>query len=141
MTYLCAQAGDTPSATAESDTLESVLEAWGMAVLVRFASPRARRILIAAMGASSTYPAALQIFWERGPGQAVDAIAEALRREKRRTAIAVRSPNVEARRFVLMLCGPLVLDQLFDASAVPGERQLRRHLDETVRSFLEKLEA
>ena len=104
--------------------------------MFRFSRPRARRVLAAAIGASPTFPAALAIFWECGPGVAVRAIAERLKAEKRRGNLRRLRPRFEARRFIVACCGPLVLDQLFDSTAAPSNAELERHVRDTARRFI-----
>ena len=139
MALLCAQAGERPESGSADTPLEENLRDWAMALLARFTHPTGRRIFAAAVAAKPVFPAALDIFWTHGPGVAVDAIAERLRCEKRRGTVGNLQPQREARRFVLACCGPVVLEQLVDASAEKSETELRRHVDRTIAEFLKRI--
>lgn len=139
MALLCAQAGQRPNSEPEKSSLEEHLHDWAMAVLLRFTHPTGRRVFAAAVAARPSFPTAIEVFWEHGPGVAVEAIAERLRHEKRQGRLGNLQPGREARRFMLSCCGPVVLEQLVDRSAEKSRAALERHVAQTVAEFLQRI--
>ena len=139
MAYLCTRAAGDGESVAPTGDLETDVRSYALAALVRFAHPEVRAILVAAIGASQQYPAALEIFWDRGPGQAAAGIASVLDVHKKRGSIkAIRSRQV-ARRFLLDCCGPVVLGQLFGQKRTTSRASLERHVDGKVRALIEEI--
>jgi len=136
MAWLCSEAGDKPASGSDAGSLRDCLHSWGFAVLYRFAHPRGRRVLMAAIGASTTFPAALEIFWTCGPGQAVEAIADRLDAAQAAGGLRRLDARAEARSFLLACCGPVVLDQLFEPDPEPDSAALERHVAHTAGAFL-----
>lgn len=146
MAHLCSQAGERPdedseAAVDEALPLDILMVEWGYAVLLRFSRPRARRVLAAAIGVQTTFPEALTIFWRCGPGVAVDAVADALEAAVGRGEIALAEPKAAARRFIAECCGPLVLEQLFDATVMPSDAELKRRVESVAERLLKEWRA
>ena len=139
MALLCAQAGERPDGDPDTVSLEQHLQDWAMAVLLRFTHPTGRRVFAAAVAARPSFPTAIEVFWEHGPGVAVEAIAERLRHEKRQGRLGSLQPGREARRFILACCGPVVLEQLVDPGAETTRPALERHVSRTVAEFLQRI--
>lgn len=123
MKYLCSLGATTARKSAPdpetSSAADDDLRVIARAVLTRFALPETRGVLAAAIGATSQFPSILEIFWEQGPGQAVDHIATVLQDRFSRGEIRKVPFHEVATAFVHDCCGPIVLRRLFDPGFEP----------------------
>lgn len=140
MGHLCALgAQESSDAPAPDGNLEALLRAAAQAVLVRFTNPKTRGVFIAAVAASPQFPSTVNTFWEFGPGVAAKEITAALKDAKAAGEISVARPAEAAERFIMECAGPVVLAGLFNPDHAPSKAYLERHIDQTVKTFMESI--
>lgn len=143
MKYLCSLgASATPNSQPDHDGVVDPDDAFrdsARAVLTRFALPETHGVLAAAIGARSQFPSVLKIFWDQGPGQAVDQIVAAMQDQHARGEIRAADFRDLATCYIHDCCGPVVLHQLFDTGFVPGADYIDSCIDRAHSRLLERI--
>ena len=99
--------------------------------------PRLLQLRRLVIGEASRFPQLGHLFYERGPGRTIDALATIFERLASRGALELDDPHLAAAHFNwLVMSTPLNQAMLLgeDAPATPAE--LDRHADAGVRAFL-----
>jgi TetR/AcrR family transcriptional regulator, mexJK operon transcriptional repressor len=93
-----------------------------------------RRLVIAE---SSRFPELGRTFYERGPGRTMAALADAFDRLAARGLLTVDDANLAASQFNwLVMSAPLNQAMLLGRDDPASEREIERHADDGVRTFL-----
>jgi AcrR family transcriptional regulator len=93
-----------------------------------------RRLVIAE---SSRFPELGRAFYERGPGRTIAALAATFERLSARGLLTVEDANLAASQFNwLVMSAPLNQAMLLGRHHTVSKRELDRHADEGVRTFL-----
>jgi len=93
-----------------------------------------RRLVIAEAG---RFPELGRIFYERGPGRTIAALAEAFERLAARGALTLEDPHLAAAHFNwLVMSIPLNRVMLLGSNEIPVDDELDRYADAGVRAFL-----
>lgn len=139
MKYLCGLGASESEASKTSTEFSDDLRNVAKAVLTRFSLPETRGVLAAAIGATSQYPSVLAIFWQQGPGQAVDYIASEL--EKRFASGDMENADFReiATDYIHECCGPVVLHQIFDFEFEADSAQIDRCIDTAIANLESRL--
>lgn len=131
MSYLC-DLGNDASAPEKSATLEGIMKDTARAVLTRFLLPETRGVLIAALGAGPTFPDIPKLFWDSGPGQAVDALATLFAESPELNVRDHQTAQAEAHRFIMSCVAPFTLSYLFDADYVVADSEIEFAIDTAI---------
>jgi AcrR family transcriptional regulator len=93
-----------------------------------------RRLVIAE---SSRFPDLGRTFYEQGPGRTIAALATTFERLAARGLLNIADPNLAAGQFNwLVMSAPLNRAMLLGHDDAVNKRELERHADEGVRTFL-----
>jgi TetR/AcrR family transcriptional regulator, mexJK operon transcriptional repressor len=93
-----------------------------------------RRLVIAEAG---RFPELGRIFYERGPGRTIAALADAFERLAARGALTLDDPQLAAAHFNwLVMSIPLNRAMLLGGDEIPGAGELDHYADAGVRAFL-----
>ena len=93
-----------------------------------------RRLVIAE---SSRFPELGRTFYDQGPGRTIAALATTFERLAARGLLAVEDPNLAAAQFNwLVMSAPLNQAMLLGRDHALSKRELERHADDGVRTFL-----
>jgi hypothetical protein len=93
-----------------------------------------RRLVIAE---SSRFPQLGRAFYEQGPGRTIATLAATFERLGARGLLAVPDPNLAAAQFNwLVMAAPINQAMLLGRDQALSKRQLERHADDGVRTFL-----
>jgi TetR/AcrR family transcriptional regulator, mexJK operon transcriptional repressor len=93
-----------------------------------------RRLVIAEAG---RFPDLGRVFYERGPGRTIAALARAFARLAERGVLRAGDPELAAQHFNwLVMSIPLNEAMLLGRDEAPPEAELRRHADAGARAFL-----
>jgi TetR/AcrR family transcriptional repressor of mexJK operon len=93
-----------------------------------------RRLVIAE---SSRFPELGRTFYEQGPGRTMSALAAAFERLAARGLLAVDDANLAASQFNwLVMAAPLNQAMLLGLDGAASEREIERHANDGVRTFL-----
>jgi len=134
--YLCSLA-ETQSEESQSmpTGLSEFMKVSAQAVITRFVQVETQGILVAAIAARPRYPSIIEIFWDNGPGLAVDAIANEIIRNKPKTKALKKKSHEAAHWYILECFSPFVTRQLFDGNYKPSDVEISAHLEKTTDSF------
>jgi TetR/AcrR family transcriptional regulator, mexJK operon transcriptional repressor len=121
----------------ESGDLEADLRDLAHRQLAKVMQPRLlalRRLVIAE---ASRFPELGRLFYERGPGRTIAALADTFERLGVRGVLEVEDPEVAAAHFNwLIMSGPLNEAMLLGREEPPPAAELDRHIRTGVRVFL-----
>ncbi|WP_036554199.1 TetR/AcrR family transcriptional regulator [Nocardiopsis sp. CNT312] len=141
VTSMTSGAGDAVHGEApEPDRPEDVaayLRDYARRQLTVVLTPRLMRLRRMVIGEVARFPELARVLYECGPQRAIAALAESFSRLADRGLLSVEDPQRAASHFNwLVMSEPVNRVMLLGDEAIPGEAELRRHVDEGVRVFL-----
>jgi len=106
-------------------------------LLARVLQPQLMQLRRLVIAEASRFPELGRIFYERGPGRTIAALAEAFARLAERRVLALEDPGLAAAHFNwLIMSIPLSQAMLQGLDAPPAAADLDRYADTGVRVFL-----
>jgi AcrR family transcriptional regulator len=126
------------ASTPESgDAVAGYLRDYALRQLSVVLNPRLLQLRRMVIGESSRFPELGKVLYERGPGRAIRAIADALEQLSRRGFLAIEDPAVAAGQFNwLVMGGPLNAAMFLGDEGAPSAEDLRPHVADAVRAFM-----
>ena len=122
---------------AESDDIESDLRAFARRQLGRVMQPRILRFRRLVIGEASRFPELGRLFYERGPGRTMHALADVFERLARDGELTVADPALAAEHFNwLVMSIPLNRAMLSGEDDPPPAAELDRYANAGVDVFL-----
>jgi TetR/AcrR family transcriptional regulator, mexJK operon transcriptional repressor len=105
--------------------------------LLRVMQPRLLQLRRLVIGEAGRFPELGRVFYERGPGRTVDALADTFERLAERGLLEVDDPRLAAAHFNwLIMSSPLNRAMLLGRDEPPASADLDRHVEAGVRAFL-----
>jgi TetR/AcrR family transcriptional regulator, mexJK operon transcriptional repressor len=122
---------------ADSGDLEADLRDLARRLVARVMQPRLlelRRLVIAEAG---RFPELGRAFYERGPGRTISALTSTFEQLAARGALRLDDPALAAAQFNwLIMSAPVNQAMMLGSDSIPGRRELNRHADSGVGTFL-----
>jgi AcrR family transcriptional regulator len=121
----------------EADGVETGLRELARRQLERVMQPRILQLRRLVIGESGRFPELGQIFYARGPGRTIDALAQAFESLSERGVLALDDPELAAAHFNwLVMSIPLNRAMLSGDDRTPAAGELQRYADSGVELFL-----
>jgi TetR/AcrR family transcriptional regulator, mexJK operon transcriptional repressor len=121
----------------DSADLEASLLELARALLSQVTQPRVMQLRRLVIGEAGRFPELGRLFYQRGPGRTIDALAAALESRAARGALRLDDPHLAAEHFNwLVMSIPLNRMMLCGDTARPGPADLDRYADAGTRAFL-----
>ena len=121
----------------DSGDVEADLRDLARRLLARVLQPQLMQLRRLVIAEASRFPELGRIFYERGPGRTMAALAEAFARLAERHVLALEDPSLAAAHFNwLIMSIPLNQAMLQGLEAPPAAADLDRYADTGVRVFL-----
>jgi TetR/AcrR family transcriptional regulator, mexJK operon transcriptional repressor len=122
---------------ADSGDIESDLRKLARRQLALVMQPQILRLRRLVIGEAGRFPELGRIFYERGPGRTIAALAELFERHAAQGALQIGDPQLAAQHFNwLVMSIPLNEAMLLGDNDPPTDADLARYADEGVRVFL-----
>jgi TetR/AcrR family transcriptional regulator, mexJK operon transcriptional repressor len=121
----------------ESGDVDADLREFARGQLARVMQPRLLQLRRLVIGETERFPELGQLFYERGPGRTISALATVLERLARRGALVIDDPLQAAAHFNwLVMSIPLNRAMLLGGDLPPAADELSRYADSGVSVFL-----
>jgi AcrR family transcriptional regulator len=121
----------------DSSDLEADLREVARALLGQVIQPRVMRLRRLVIGEAGRFPELGRLFYERGPGRTITALAAAFESLGARGALRLDDPGLAAEHFNwLVMSTPLNRVMLCGDAEVPAPAELSRYADAGARAFL-----
>ncbi|MBV8989875.1 MAG: TetR/AcrR family transcriptional regulator C-terminal domain-containing protein, partial [Solirubrobacterales bacterium] len=121
----------------DSDDLEVALRDLARRQLERVMQPQILQLRRLVIGEASRFPELGRMFYERGPGRTIGALASSFERLARQGVLALEDPRLAAAQFNwLIMSIPLNRAMLSGEDHSPPAAELRRYADSGVEVFL-----
>ncbi len=121
----------------DSGDLEADLRGLARRQLTLVLQPKLLQLRRLVIAESSRFPELGRRFYERGPGRTMAALAAAFERLAARGLLAVEDANLAASQFNwLVMSAPLNQAMLLGRDDAASKREIERHADDGVRTFL-----
>jgi AcrR family transcriptional regulator len=121
----------------DSGDLEADLRDFARRQLTAVMQPRLLALRRLVIGEAGRFPELGRIFYERGPGRSVAALADAFERLAARGVLALDDPLLAAGHFNwLIMSSPINQAMLLGRDEAPARAELDRYADAGVRVFL-----
>jgi TetR/AcrR family transcriptional regulator, mexJK operon transcriptional repressor len=121
----------------DSADLEASLRDLARALLAQVIQPRVMQLRRLVIGEAGRFPELGRLFYERGPGRTVDALAATFDTLAARGALRLQDPRLAAEHFNwLVMSTPLNRVMLCGDAELPAPADLGRYAEAGVRAFL-----
>ena len=121
----------------DSGDVEADLHDLARRQLARVAQPRLLELRRLVISETNRFPELGQVFYERGPGRTIAALASAFERLAAHGVLRIEDPALAAVHFNwLIMSAPINDAMLLGVNAVPAPAELNRLADGGVRTFL-----
>ena len=122
---------------ADSGDLEADLRDLARRLLARVMQPRLLELRRLVIAEASRFPELGRVFYERGPGRTIAALATALERLAARQLLQIDDAALAAAQFNwLIMSAPVNQAMMLGSDHAPSRRQLKRYADACVGAFL-----
>jgi TetR/AcrR family transcriptional repressor of mexJK operon len=120
-----------------STDLAAGLRALARALLAQVIQPRMMQLRRLVIGEAGRFPELGRLFYDRGPGRTIDALATTFETLAARGALRLEDPRLAAEHFNwLVMSTPLNRVMLCGEAELPAQADLDRYADAGVRAFL-----
>jgi TetR/AcrR family transcriptional repressor of mexJK operon len=125
------------AALGDSDDLAADLRAFARGQLGRVMQPRLMQLRRLVIGEATRFPELGRVYFERGAGRSMAALAAAFARLNARGLLHADDPQIAAAHFNwLVMAAPVNRAMLLGDEAIPGRDELDRITEAGVRVFL-----
>ena len=122
---------------ADSGDLEVDLRDLARRLVARVMQPRLLELRRLVIAEASRFPELGRAFYERGPGRTIAALASVFEQLAARGALRLNNPALAAAQFNwLIMSAPINQAMMLGSDSIPGRRELNRHADAGVGTFL-----
>jgi TetR/AcrR family transcriptional regulator, mexJK operon transcriptional repressor len=122
---------------ADSGDLEADLRDLARRLVARVMQPRLLELRRLVIAEASRFPELGRAFYERGPGRTISALASVFEQLAADGALRLDDPALAAAHFNwLIMSAPVNQAMMLGSDSIPGRRELNRHADAGVRTFL-----
>jgi TetR/AcrR family transcriptional regulator, mexJK operon transcriptional repressor len=117
--------------------LAAGLRALARALLAQVIQPRMMQLRRLVIGEAGRFPELGRLFYDRGPGRTIDALAATFESLAARGALRLEDPQLAAEHFNwLVMSTPLNRVMLCGEAGLPAQADLDRYADAGTRAFL-----